>query len=153
MPQVEKARKRLAPASTVCLLAALTTALKQLCLPHKSTNHLKTEPVLPALVASSLPLPAMMTNTQKVLTNIIECYGLHTLLLPNLSGIYNTMLRSGSCFTRKRDLFLVKTPSVCNKDRGWVLGIWGEVGNLPYSLFSLIENLEDACLLSHSSHV
>ena len=39
------------------------------------------------------------------------------------------MLRSGSCFTGKRDSFLVKKPNVCNKDRGWVLGILGEVGN------------------------
>ena len=38
----------------------------------------------------------------------IERYRLNALLLPNLSDVYNTTLRSGQCFTGKNNSLLVK---------------------------------------------
>lgn len=38
----------------------------------------------------------------------IERYRLNALLLPNLSDIYNTALRSGQCFTGRNNSLLVK---------------------------------------------
>lgn len=38
----------------------------------------------------------------------IERHWLNALLLPNLSDVYNTTLRSGQCFTGKNNSLLVK---------------------------------------------